>query len=210
VKVVLLHAFPLDERMWEPQLAALSEHEVVTPRLYGRGNAIEDWAAAILGEVEGEFAAVGASMGGYCALAMARREPDRLRALVLAGSRAAADTPERRRERDVTIRDLHRRGSEAVWDESDLANAPSADELAAVLEALRDRPDATEIVRDFRRPLLIAVGTEDPLLSISEARSLAEQAPDGRLEVVEGAGHLVSVDRPDAFNRLLTEVLADV
>ena len=67
--VVLLHAFPLDERMWEPQLEALAGHEVHAPRLYGRGSSIDDWAAQILGEVNGPFAAVGASMGGYAALA---------------------------------------------------------------------------------------------------------------------------------------------
>ena len=53
MKVVLLHAFPLDERMWDPQLEALRDYEVVTPRLYGRGRTIDDYAASVLAEAEG-------------------------------------------------------------------------------------------------------------------------------------------------------------
>ena len=50
MKVVLLHGFPLDERMWEPQLESLRDYEVSTPRLYGRGESLDDWAASLLDE----------------------------------------------------------------------------------------------------------------------------------------------------------------
>ena len=75
MKVLLLHALPLDERMWGPQRDALRDHDVVAPRLYGRGRTMDDWAESIAEEVDGEVAVVGASMGGYCALALARRVP---------------------------------------------------------------------------------------------------------------------------------------
>ena len=78
--LLLLHALPLDERMWEPQRAAFPD--AVTPRLYGRGSSMEGWARSILDEVEGEVVAVGASMGGYCALELVRRAPERVRAVV--------------------------------------------------------------------------------------------------------------------------------
>jgi pimeloyl-ACP methyl ester carboxylesterase len=99
VTLVLLHAFPLDERMWEP----LGRDGAVTPRLYDRGNSMDEWAAAVLEEVEGPFLACGTSMGGYCALAIARRAPERLTGLVLAGARIDADSPERRDGRADTI-----------------------------------------------------------------------------------------------------------
>src|SRR2546430_5333952 len=92
--ILLLHALPLDERMWEPQRTAFGD--VVAPRLYGRGASMEEWARSILGEVEGELVAVGASMGGYCALELVRRAPERVRGLVLAGAPVEADSPERR------------------------------------------------------------------------------------------------------------------
>ena len=102
VKVVLLHAYPLDERMWEPQLEALRDYEVVTPRLYGRGRTVDEYAASVLAEADGELALVGASLGGYTALAMAHLEPVRIRALALIDARVDADSPERRAGRAVT------------------------------------------------------------------------------------------------------------
>ena len=108
MKVLLLHGWPLDETMWDGQVPRVREWglEPVAPRLYGRGAAIDGWAAQLLGEVDGPFVAVGASMGGYCALALARRAPERVVGIVLAGSRAEADTPERRQGREETISTL--------------------------------------------------------------------------------------------------------
>ena len=57
--VLLLHAFPLDERMWEPQLDALTGHDVSAPRLYGRGRTMAAWAESVADETEGELLVVG-------------------------------------------------------------------------------------------------------------------------------------------------------
>src|SRR2546430_629470 len=62
--------------MWAPQRAALAEHEVIAPRLYGRGQTMHEWASSIAGETDGDLAVVGASMGGHCALALARLAPE--------------------------------------------------------------------------------------------------------------------------------------
>ena len=213
MKVVLLHAFPLDERMWESQLAALAEYDVAAPRLYGLGETLDEWADGVLDQVDGDVVAVGASMGGYVALRMAARAPERVRGLFLAGSRTGADSPERRRERDVIIGTLRARGV-AGWlavrgvPSHPLAYEQSADDLIRALAALRDRPDSTDVVRSFRGPLVVAVGDGDELLSVDEAREIAELASDGRLQVFEGAGHLISLEQPDRFNELLAEFLA--
>jgi pimeloyl-ACP methyl ester carboxylesterase len=138
VRVLLLHAWPLDERMWGAQVAALEQagHEPVAPRLYGRGASIDGWAAQLLGEVHGSFVAVGASMGGYCALALARRASERLPAIALVGSRADADSAERRQVRDDSIARLR---TEGVPPEH--ATDVPAEDLAVAQEAIRDRPD---------------------------------------------------------------------
>ena len=209
--IVLLHAFPLDERMWAPQLEALGEYEVVAPRLYGRGASVESWADSVLAEVDGELTAVGASMGGYAALAMARRAPSRLRGLMLIGSRAGADSPERRQQRNEIARMLREQGVEAWYEDAgnpaprEQVLAQSAEDLATAMEVLRDRPDATDVVRSYPGPFVVAVGAQDELLPVDEARGIADQAPQGRLEVFPGAGHLVSIEQPEELNGVLLD-----
>ena len=205
MNVVLLHAWPLDERMWDPLLPALRAAglEPVALRLYGRGGSIDGWAVQILGEVEGPFVVVGASMGGYTALALARRAPERVLGIVLAGSRADADSGERRASRDEQIARLR---SEGV--PGDLDTDVPAEELAVAQEAIRDRPDAFGVVGAFGGPLLVCVGDADEIVSVEEARAIADAALRGSLEVFPGAGHLLTVEQPERFQEVLTEFLA--
>ena len=224
MKVVLLHALPLDERMWEPQLAVLSDHDVVTPRLYDLGRSMDEWAEAILARVDGRFAVVGASMGGYAALAIARRAPERVLGLVLSGSRADADPPERREAREKALQLVAEEGATALWEEmqrgpfsgtpetvrrrlDSIAEAQTPDGLANAITAIRDRTDSRSIVASLNRPFLIVVGDNDPLISPDEARELAASAPNGRAEVFDGTGHLPSFEQAARFNRLLEDFL---
>lgn len=213
MKVVLLHAFPLDERMWDPQREALAGYDVVTPNFYDLGgNSVEGWAQAVIDPVDDDLAAVGASLGGYVALAMARFAPERIRGLLLAGSRAGADSPERRAARDEAIRTLREEGIEA-WAPSAPAPPPperTVEELVRGVEVLRDRPDATEVARTFDGLLWIAVGDKDPFLPLDEAHEIVENARNGRLEIFEDTGHFPNLERPERFNRLLQEFLTAI
>jgi 3-oxoadipate enol-lactonase len=216
VTLVLLHAFPLDERMWEP----LAREDAVAPRLYGLGGTMDEWAAAVLEQVEGPFLACGASMGGYCALAIARRAPERLTGLVLGGARVDADSPERHAGRADTIELIRTRGPSGLWDDMrpklfpdaaapdvvelarDMTLDQNENDLVRAVEAIRDREDSTSVVASLGIPLVLAVGEYDPFFSVEEAR-----ATGGRVHVFEGVGHLPALERPDEFNRLLDELL---
>jgi pimeloyl-ACP methyl ester carboxylesterase len=210
VKVLLLHAFPLDKGMWKPQRAALAGHEVVAPRLYGRGQTMDEWASSIAGESEGDFAAVGASMGGYCALALARRAPERVRGLLLVGARPDADSDERRAGRQDTIDLIHNEGLDGLWrmmrpklfhDESAADEQlvyRDADALVTALKAVRDRVDSTDVVRSFAAPVQFVIGEFDPYVS-------AEEVSEFDVREMRGAGHLVNLERPDEFNEILRE-----
>jgi pimeloyl-ACP methyl ester carboxylesterase len=215
VKVLLLHAFPLDKGMWEPQRAALAGHEVVAPRLYGRGRTMDEWADSIAGEIAGDLTVVGASMGGYCALALARRAPERVRGLLLVGARPDADSAERRAGREDTIELIRGEGLEGLWrmmlpklfhDES------AADEhlvyrdteaLITALEAVRDRADSTDVVRSFSGPVQFVIGEFDPYVSAAEVSEFD-------VHELHGVGHLVNIERPDEFNEILREFVARV
>jgi pimeloyl-ACP methyl ester carboxylesterase len=202
VKVMLLHGWPVSERVWVPQVTALRDagFDPHAPHLYGRGPSIDDWAAQLLRDVDGPIVAVGASMGGYCALALARRAPERIVGMALVGARADADSFERRRFRQEQIADV-RAGHVPELAEPDTP----VEHLVETQEAMRDRLDLTGVVASFGGPLLVCVGDRDELVTVDEARALADSALNGKLEVFEGAGHFVAVDQPERFNAVLVE-----
>ena len=198
VKVLLLHGWPVSERVWVSQVSALRDagFDPIAPHLYGRGPSIDDWAAQLLREIDGPLVPVGASMGGYCALALARRAPERIVGMALVGSRADADSFERRRLRQEQIVELR------AGEVPDLADEDAnLEHLAVAQEAMRDRLDLTGVAASFGGPLLVCVGDRDGIVSVDEARELADGALDGRLEVFPGAGHFVAVDQPERVQR---------
>jgi pimeloyl-ACP methyl ester carboxylesterase len=213
--ILFLHALPLDERMWEAQRDVLAGRDVVAPRLYGRGRTMEAWAESVAGEIDGDLTVIGASMGGYCALALARLAPGRVRALMLVGARPDADSPERRAGRADTIELIRREGAEGLWnamlpklvaDPSVLDKAllyRDSDDLVAAVEAIRDRPDSTELVRNFRGPLQFVVGEHEAFVT-------ADELFEFPVREVAGSGHLVNIERPGEFNTILREFLARV
>ena len=227
MNVVLLHAFPLDARMWEPQREVLAGHDVVAPDLYDLGSTMDEWARAILPLVDGDFVLVGASMGGYAALALAGSAPERVLALVLAGSRADPDDAERLERRAATIELIREGGAEALWDDMRgklfsadaepavveraraLALDRDPDGLVRAVEAIRDRADTTAVVESLEAPLLVAVGEEDPYVPRAVAEDLAASARDGRIAIYQG-GHLLNLERSAEFNRALAALLDEV
>jgi pimeloyl-ACP methyl ester carboxylesterase len=227
VNVVLLHAYPLDSRMWESQLDALSGHDVHAPDLYDLGSSMEEWARAILPQIDGDFVVVGASMGGYAALALTRLAPERVRALVLAGSRADPDDAERLERRAFTIELIRKGGPAALWEDmraklfpedADPAVVERArtmaldrdpDGLVRAVEAIRDRADTTDVVESLEAPVLVAVAEEDPYVPRAVAEDLAARARNGRIAIYPG-GHLPSLEHPDEFNRALLALLAEL
>ena len=202
MNVILLHGWPLSEQMWEPQVTALREAgiEPLVPRLYGRGPSIDSWAAQLLRDYDDQLVAVGASMGGYCALALARRAPEHIVGMVLVASRASADSFERRRERDDMIAVLRQKGVPA-----ELETEEPAELLAVAQEAMRDRMDLSGIAASFGGPLLVCVGDRDEMVSVEESSELASSALRGTLEVFPDAGHFPSIEQPDRFNEVLLE-----
>ena len=213
--VLLLHAFPLDERMWAPQREVLANDEVFAPRLYGRGRSMAAWADSVAAETEGELLVVGASMGGYCALALARRAPERVRGMMLVGSRPDGDSEERRAGRADTIDLIRREGADGLWASMlpKLFHDPSKaedgllfrdpDGLVEAVEAIRDREDSTDLARSLADRVYFVVGEFDPFVSAQELVGFDVQE-------IGQSGHLVNLEHPDLFNDLLEAFVHDV
>ena len=201
--------------MWGPQLEAIGDHDVHTPRLYGRGQTMAAWAQSVADETEGELVLVGASMGGYCALALTRVAPERVRGLLLVGARPDADSPERRAGRADTIDLIRREGPDGLWASMepklfhDRSKADpelcfrDPDRLVEAVEAIRDREDSTDVARSFAGRARFVVGEFDPFVSAQELAGFDVRA-------IAETGHLVNLERPDVFNSVLDEFLGDV
>jgi pimeloyl-ACP methyl ester carboxylesterase len=165
-------------------------------------------------------------MGGYCAQRLLAHVE--VRALVLVGSRAEPDAPERLEARNQTIALLREQGVEALWERQRpvlfpedaneevveraraLALQQDPEELAAAVAAMRDRPDSTGLLEATDAKVLVARGEHDPFLSDDEAEQLAWLPREGRKHTFPDCGHLPSLEQPQEFELVLEDFLADV
>ena len=232
--ILLLHAWPLDARMWEPQLAALpSDVRVVAPNLPGFGDSepagavMTMRAAAERALSELERAGVdralvcGLSMGGYVAFELWRRSPDRVIGLLLANTRAVDDTPDAADKRRRLAERLRAEGNVLTDDPPPLLaeDAPAelfervrmwiADQtpeaIAAAALGMAERPDSTPDLATIDVPTLVITSTGDRLISPDVSSAMAEEIAGAELHVLDGAGHLSNLEAPGEFDRLLLQ-----
>ena len=188
-----------------------------------------DDLAALLDHLHVQQAVVvGCSMGGYTALAMWRQHRERVRGLVLVDTRAGADTVEVRTRRRQLIAVANEEGPLGVANaqvpslvgrttrekQPDIYDAvhrmmaqakPAG--IVGAIEAMMGRPDSTPLLPTITAPTLIVVGEEDVPTPVKESRAMHAAIPGSQLQVIAQAGHLASLERPAAFNHVLTEFL---
>jgi pimeloyl-ACP methyl ester carboxylesterase len=240
--VVLLHAFPLDSRMWLPQVEGLAGYQALVPDLRGFGAAramagerspidlLADDVACLLDDRRLDRVVLcGLSMGGYVALAFARRHPERLGGLVLLDTKAGPDSEAARGERLAMADRVRAEGVGFVPElmlpqllgETSRRERPEVVErvtetildqdpggIAAAQRGMAERPDSTPSLAGIDVPTLVIVGAEDELAGPGEARTIAAAVRDARLVQVPGAGHLVNLEQPAAVNDVLLDFLA--
>ena len=235
--VLLVHGFPHSRAFWAPMVAALGRREggpairAVAPDLRGFGDTpahapltldqhADDLVALLDHLGLARVVVCGLSMGGYVALALWRRHPGRVRALVLADTRATADDEAQRAKRLELAGVARSQGSAAVADaqlpgalgkttrEGDPARVEglralmataSVDGIVGALDAMRERPDATGTLAGITVPTLVVVGAEDVLTPPKDARALAAGIPGATLVELPAAGHVSAWERPEAF-----------
>lgn len=243
--LVLVHAFPLGAQMWEPQFrGAFYGWRLLAPDLRGFGGStdpraegvdptIDDYAddvAALVREVAGGPVVLGGlSLGGYVAFAVMRRSPALVRALVLADTRAGADTTEARAGRRAMLTVLEHDGPQGVARDmmpkllgpTTREHNPDAEETvrllikrqspAAIRDAvlrMMDRPDSTPLLPAITVPALLIVGEEDVLTPPAESERIAAAMPNASLVRIAGAGHLSNLEQSQAFEASVEDFLA--
>lgn len=241
VPILFIHGFPHDRTLWTPQLQGMTaQARVLAVDLRGFGEttvdppySMDQYADDLVGfldmlHVERAVVA-GLSMGGYIAFAMWRRHAKRIRALVLANTRAGADGDEAKERRRSQMALARTQGSNAIADavltgmlgkttrarrpeivstvHGMISSAP-VDGVIGALQAMIDRPDSTDTLRTIDVPTLVVTGDEDTIIPIEDVRSMQAAIRGSSLEVITGAGHLSNLERPAAFNHVVSEFLA--
>ncbi|HEX6214807.1 MAG TPA: alpha/beta fold hydrolase [Vicinamibacterales bacterium] len=240
---VLLHAFPIGANLWEPQMHSIPPGwRLITPDLRGFGGStdLDSMGAASMNDYAVDLVDLldelgiarvvvgGASMGGYATFAFLQAAADRIDGLVLANTRAGADSPEARANRRNMLALLNREGPAGVAREMmpkllgktthetnpeveaavrRLIKQQSPEAIRAAIHRMMHRPDATPLLASIKVPTLVISGDEDELIPIDESRAIANAVPGATLLLIPRAGHLSNLEQPDPFNNALTAFL---
>lgn len=223
-RLVLLPGLACDAELWRPQLPALAaRHFVHVSDVHFRHDSLPAMAAALLAECPGPLVLAGCSMGGMLALQAQAMAPQRVAALALLGSSARADTPELLRLRGDAIRlfeqgraddvlqanlifTLHpNRLRDAALVDTTLSMLRRAGSAALIRQnrAVMARADLRPGLAAIRCPLLLACGEADRLTPPEHSIEIAAAVPQARLEIVPGAGHLLTLEQPQRVSALL-------
>ncbi len=235
VPVLWIHGYPLSSVLWGPQVFGLADMaRQITPDLRGHGSTeatsppysmamFADDCVHLLDHLgfSGPVVIGGLSMGGYVALEICRRHPERVAGLILAATRAGADSAEGKAGRDKAAAQVADEGVAAIAEgmlpkllapgtykeRPDLVEfvgemmlATSVDGVVGALAAMRDRPDSTPDLPGFDVPALVIHGQEDQLIPVSEAEIMAAGLPEAELVIVPDAGHLPNLEQPEVFD----------
>lgn len=242
--IVFLHAFPLNRTMWVKQEEALSsQFRVITLDLRGHGESdaplwrysLDQAADDVRGLLDHlsirQAVFVGLSMGGYILFAFYRKYAERVKGLVLADTKAQADTDEGKHARFEMAQIAYIQGSRAIADimipkllsPATIQTRPELVQrvrtmiernqvsgIAGDLMAMAERLDSTTLLQHVSCPVQIIVGELDLPTPPSDAKLMAERIPNVRLTVVPGAAHLSNLEQPDLFNDILHSFVASI
>ncbi len=225
---LLLPGLMCDASFWQP-LADTLPCQVVD---YGDANSITSIAEAVLAVAPASFVLAGHSMGGRVALEVARLAPQRLQKIILmdtgylarqpgaagdtekAGRMALLDVAQRQGVRAMAqewVKGMVHpdRLSDAVLIDSILTmmSRKTAERFARQQHALLTRPDASPVLAALRMPTLLLCGRQDSWASVAQHTAMQVLAPHAQLSVIEDAGHMVLMERPEATVRVIRDFL---
>ena len=242
--LVFLHAFPLNRTMWTDQEKALSsQFRVISIDLRGHGESdaplwrytLDQASEDVIGLLDHlsirQANFVGLSMGGYILFALYRKYADRVKGLVLANTRAQADTAEGREGRFQMAQTAYKNGPAAIADimipnllsptttqaKPELVRRVRAmiegnqiSGIAGDLMAMAERLDSVQFLKQIICPTQIIGGELDVPTPPTDAKLMADQIPGARLAIIPGAAHLSNLEQPNLFNETIRSFMSNV
>lgn len=225
--IVLIPGLVCTAELFAPQIAALWPRGPVTVASTLGADSMEGLAADILAKAPPRFALAGLSMGGYAALEIMRQAPERVERLALLDTTARPDLPEQSEMRRGLI-DQARSGAYGKVLAQTMPNLvhPSRRNDRALIEklirmgkelgpevfarqqtAIIGRADSRPHLAAITVPTLCLVGDKDVLTPPDRAEEMAAAIPNARLAIIPEAGHVSTLEQPEAVNAALLEWL---
>lgn len=226
--LVFLPGMMCDARLFGPQIAALSaDHAVMTAPISG-SDRMGEIAAYVLEQAPEKFALAGLSMGGIVAMEVMRRAPDRVTRIALMDTNPLAETPQSAAAYEPMVVGARAGQLEQVMRgfmrPEFLAPGPQRAEILALTmdmalnmgpevferqaRALQRRRDQQSTLRKCKVPALVLCGELDGLTPVKRHTFMAELIPYAKLAIIEGAGHLPTLEQPDATTAALRAWMA--
>lgn len=244
--LILLHGFPLDGRMWEYQLDGLSDcARLIVPDHRGFGQSapssgevafsietLADDVNALARHLKlDSFVLAGFSMGGYVALAYAKKYSKSLRGLILVDTKADGEAPEGKEARNKMIELAKKEGSAAVAEQMlpkllapdslkhrpqlanevrEIGKSQSAATIATTVAAMRDRADQNATLASLDVPALVIVGENDAVTPVAAAEKMQKALRKAELAIIRGAGHTSPMEQPEQVNQAIRKFLQSI
>lgn len=238
--VVLLHPFPLNHHFWDGVLDLLStRYRLIVPDLRAHGDSELGEGPATMEKMAGDLDKlcreekitrgffVGVSIGGYLLFEFWRRYRERVAAIALSNTRAAAETPESRSTRLALAHRVLREGTAGFIEDmlpklmspTTITNRPdivdtarrmmqkmSPQDIAGVQQGMADRPDSIQMLKTINVPSLVITGSDDSVPR-SEAELMHQQISGSRLQIIDRAGHYAALEQPQEYGKILRAFL---
>ncbi|HEV8430831.1 MAG TPA: alpha/beta fold hydrolase [Pyrinomonadaceae bacterium] len=241
--VVLIHGYPFNRSLWNEQIAALSSScRVIAPDLRGFGESDSSDGVATMSRMAEDIALLldhlgvarvtlgSLSMGGYVTFAFYKQFASRVRALILADTRAQADTEEAKQTRAQQAEKALAEGMAGIADMMlpklltpetvtkrpeivkrvrDMMLKTKPEGAAGALRGMAQREDQTSLMSKITVPTMILVGAEDAITPVADSEKMHEGIAGSRLVVLENAGHVSNLERTEQFNEALLDFLKE-
>ena len=214
------------DMLFQAQISAFKSDREVLVGDFSNCDSIETMATKVLSEAPAEFALAGLSMGGIVAFEMFRQAPERIERIALLGTNPRGELPEHVRVRQQQINNVAQGGAESlkalvsqqlmpkyVFDSEqrlkleplvmEMALEVGTDEFINQWRALASRTDSWSTLKDIHCPALILCGVHDAQCNEKLHRDMALEIKHAKLEIIEEAGHLSTLDAPEQVNKAL-------